>query len=117
MTLLDQSVHAHMAHGAMACGDPLTECLCDQMAPKPELGAAAEPADAATPSSAHASQVAMQAALDRLFSSLCTKVARREYARGWVYGVVCGLVAGVCTTGGGIWLWGVAIDALRCPSC
>ena len=44
---LDRAMHAHMGHGAMACGDPLTECLCDELAPPPELlvpdDAAAQP--------------------------------------------------------------------------
>lgn len=113
MTLLDQSVHAHMAHGAMACGDPLTECLCAQMAPQPELPADGA-AQAAPPTCPRrdALVVALRRAVETQHA-----VAGREYARGWVWGVVCGLVAGVCTTGGGIWLWGVAIDALRCPSC
>ena len=34
---LDHAVHAHMAHGAMACDDPLTECLCSELAPQPDL--------------------------------------------------------------------------------
>lgn len=45
---IDRAMHAHMGHGAMACGDPLTECLCDELAPPPELpqDGAARPADA-----------------------------------------------------------------------
>lgn len=34
---LDHAMHAHMAHGAMACDDPLTECLCAELAPQPDL--------------------------------------------------------------------------------
>lgn len=34
---LDHAVHAHMAHGAMACDDPLTECLYAELAPQPDL--------------------------------------------------------------------------------
>lgn len=36
-TALDHAVHAHMAHGAMACDDPLTECLYSELVPSPEL--------------------------------------------------------------------------------
>lgn len=95
MTHLDQAVHAHMAHGAMACDDPLTECLCQQMAPQ-----AALPDDDAA----------------RDCAALQT-VIRREYTRGRVWGVACGLCAGVCSTGTAVWLYHAAAAALQCPTC
>lgn len=33
MSTLDDAIAAHMAHGAGACTDPLTDCLFDQMQP------------------------------------------------------------------------------------
>lgn len=107
MSPLDQAVQAHMAHPAMACDDPLTECLLAQLAP---------PAATAQPGTAHGSDASMLLALQRV-ALRAHAVARREYTRGWAWGVVCGLTAGVCTTGGAVWLWHVATAAWACPTC
>lgn len=110
MTPLDQVVQAHMAHPAMACDDPLTECLMAQ------LTVTADPSEPSEPGTAHGSDANMLVALQRV-ALRAHAVARREYTHGWVWGVVCGLVAGVCTTGGAVWLWHAATAAWACPTC
>lgn len=45
MSTLDDAVQAHMAHGAGACADPLTDRLSEQMQPRLREGWENEPVD------------------------------------------------------------------------
>ena len=45
MSTLDDAIQAHMAHGAGACADPLTDCLGEQMQPRLREGWEDEPID------------------------------------------------------------------------
>ena len=45
MSTLDDAVQAHMAHGAGACADPLTDSLAEQTQPRRREGWENEPID------------------------------------------------------------------------
>ena len=94
---LDRAVHQHMEHGAMACHDPLTECLCQQMAPQPPLPDDSDDEADASPAP--------------------HPVARLEFMLGWAWGVTCGLCAGVCATVLLVLLYQAAAAAMQCPTC